>query len=365
MVDVAQTSLPPPPGQTRWRRLREAYAAGPVNIAITLAVVMLASYVAVSLYRWGVADAVFGGDAIEECRGASGACWSIIALRWRLILFGLYPFEEQWRAAVGIAIVIMTIALACMPAFWTAVRMVGVWLTGFTSFFLIVGGGAFGLEHVPPNGWGGLTLTLFIYLTVIAFGLPLAIVIALITRDTQGPIRNTVVLCVDAIRSLPLITVLFAAVVILPFLMSDGMLGDKVYRVVIGFAIFFACYQSQNVLAGLQSVPEGQSEAGRALGLSYWRITSLVVMPQAFKASMPATINQFVVTFKETSLVAIVGLFDLMTSGRAAFNTGELQPYYKEVYIFVAIIYFLAAFSMSRYGAYLERRMAVGTDRSG
>ena len=175
----------------------------------------------------------------------------------------------------------------------------------------------------------------------------------------MAPLHRTVVIVVDATRSLPLITILFAAVVIVPFAISPALLGDKIYRVIIGFTVFFACYQSENIVAGLQSVPAGQREAGSALGLSYRQTIMLIVLPQAFKAAMPATINQFVVTFKETSLVAIVGMFDLMTSAQAAYNTGELQPYYREVLICVAAIYFMGAFSLGRYGAYLERRMAV------
>jgi general L-amino acid transport system permease protein len=359
-VTIAAEMAPPFRRASRLAKFREEYAGTPASAALTVLLVGGAAYVLWRLLRWAVLDATFAGDAVDACREHVGACWSVIALRYRLILFGLYPFEDQWRAAVGGLIALATVICACIPWFWRASHMLAVWVGGLLLFFLIVRGGVFGLDYVPTSDWGGLTLTLFVYLSVIACGLPLAIVIALILHDGAGMLVRLVRFVVDATRSLPLVTILFAAVVVLPFVVSSELIGEKIYRVIIGFAFFFACYQSENIRAGLQSVPKGQREAGKALGLGYWLITGRIVLPQAFAAAMPATINQFVVTFKETSLIAIVGMFDLMASAQAAYTTGELQPYHKEVLLFIAAIYFAGAFSLGRYGAFLERRMATG-----
>ena len=340
------------------QRLRKDYFGSVANSALTILVILVAAMLLWRVIEWGIVRASFSAGSIDACRGSDGACWSVIALRYRIILFGLYPYEEHWRAALGCMIALLTVGTACVPYFWTGKRMASIWLAGFAAFFLIVRGGYLGLAYVPTSSWGGLTLTLFVYLSAVAFGLPLSIAIALVRQSRLRLVRGLVILVVDMTRSFPLVTILFASVVILPFVISPSLLGDKIYRVIVGFTFFFACYQSENIGAGLQSIPAGQSEAARSLGLRYWQINSTIILPQAFSAAMPATVNQFVVTFKETSLVAIVGLFDLMTSANAAYNSGELQPYYKEVYLFVGAIYFAGAFSLGRYGAFLERRMA-------
>lgn len=338
---------------------------GTVPNALTTVIVLAVVVVLFALVvDWGILNASWSGTSIDACEGIAGACWTVIGLRHRIILFGLYPYDEQWRAALGCVIALATVTLACLPYFWTAIRMIGVWAIGCAAFFVFVRGGIlFGLPIVPSSNWGGLTLTLFVYLCAIAIGLPLATGIALLRESRFTRLATLVGVLVDLIRALPVITLLLVAVMVLPFVISDGLLGDKASRVIAVFVLFFACYQSENIRAGLQSVPRGQIEAGRALGMGYWKIAQLIVLPQAFRFAMPATINQFVVTFKETSLVSIVGLYDLMASANAAYNTGQLQQYYKEVMIFVALIYFGLSISLSKYGEYFERRLSKSTVR--
>jgi len=165
---------------------------------------------------------------------------------------------------------------------------------------------------------------------------------------------------IDTVRSLPLITILFTAALILPFVLPATLVGDKIWRVIIGFALFFAAYQAEILRSGIQSLPNGQEEAAKALGLTYWQRTSRIILPQAFRNALPPTINQFVITFKETSLIIIIGFFEVLASGNAAFGSGEWSHYWVEVYCFVALIYFVFVFSLSRYGVYLERRLRVG-----
>ncbi|ALL68421.1 Amino acid ABC transporter, permease protein [Paraburkholderia caribensis MBA4] len=264
--------------------------------------------------------------------------------------------EEQWRSALASLIAITTLAVACMPRMWNAARMLPVWLSGYLLFLLFIHGGVLGLVVVPSSRWGGLTLTLFIYITVIAFGLPLAIGLALLRQSHYPLFRHMTAFVVDITRSLPLLTILFSATVIVPLMLPHALEGDKLTRSLMGFTFFFACYQSEIVRGGLQAVGRGQVEAAQALGLSFWNTTALITLPQAFRIAMPATINQFVITFKETSLVIIVGLFDLMASAQAAFHSGEWSAFHTEVYVVVALIYFIGSFTLSRYGKYVERR---------
>jgi general L-amino acid transport system permease protein len=159
-----------------------------------------------------------------------------------------------------------------------------------------------------------------------------------------------------------LLTILFAAAVVTPFYCQDGCSVTSCIRVIAGFAIFFACYQAENIRAGLQAIPTGQDEAGLTLGLSYWQRVSRIQLPQAFRNSLPALVNQFVITFKETSIVTIVGFFEILASGSAAYGTGQWTYYYIEVYVFIGMIYFIFVFSLSRYGAFLEKKLRVGHD---
>lgn len=346
-------------------RLRRSLFGGPVSTTTTILVLAAAAILIKNLFEWGVLDASWANGPIEACQDVAGACWTVIAQRYRIILFGLYPYEEQWRAGLGSVIALVTVGLACTPYFWTATRMILVWVVGYALFFIVVRGGfPFGLPVISPTNWGGLTLTLFIYLSSIAIGLPLATLIALLRESDFRRVAAMVGVLVDFVRALPVITLLLIAVMILPFVVSSSVLGDKTYRVIAAFVLFFACYQSENIRAGLQSVPQGQVEAGKSLGMGYWKIMAYIVLPQAFRFAMPATINQFVITFKETSLVAIIGIYDLMASAHAAYNTGQLQSYYKEVMIFVAAIYFVLSISLSRYGLYIERLLTPGSRRS-
>ncbi|RUV97869.1 amino acid ABC transporter permease [Mesorhizobium sp. M1A.F.Ca.IN.022.07.1.1] len=355
MVIVA----PPAPGKLE--DVRRRFFATPLQALLSLISLAIMAFVLWKLLNWAVFAAVFttsGGP--EACQAAAGACWSVIAARWRIILFGLYPFEEQWRSALAcVAVVVMTV-LSCIPAFWTGSRIALVWGAGTALYYVLMKGGVLGLPYVGEEAWGGLALTLFIFVTTCLIGFPLAICLALLRRSELPWISRTTGLIIDGVRSLPLISILFTFAVVLPFALPQWMAGDKLYRVILGSALFFSAYQAEIVRGGIQGVPKGQEEAAMALGMSYWQRIGRILLPQAMRNALPATINQFVISFKETSLVVIVGFFEILASGNAAYGTGEWRFAYVEVYAFIALIYFVFVFSLSRYGAYLERRMSVG-----
>lgn len=363
MADMTHAFTPPNQSDGWAASLRKRYFNTPTDIVVTTTCILFFALAGWKLSDWAIVNAVWttpdGTSGV--CRGIDGACWAVINARWRLILFGVFPFEEQWRSSLACIILVATAVLSCVPAFWSAMRLSLLWIVGFGAFFILMQGGVLGMSFVPPAKWGGLTLTLFFFATGLLIGMPTAICLALMRRSKLSVIANTTAVFIDAVRSLPLITILFTAALILPFVLPDWLQGDKIWRVIIGFALFFAVYQAEILRSGIQSLPAGQEEAAMALGMGYFHRVTRIILPQAFRNALPPTINQCVITFKETSLVVIIGFFDILASGNAAYGTGEWSFAYVEVYVFIALIYGVFVFSLSRYGAYLERRTRVGT----
>lgn len=313
-----------------------------------------------ALIGWAFLDAIWRVENRDQCTHDAGACWAVVESRGRLILFGLYPYEEQWRSTLACLAVIVTIVLSCMPRFWSFRRLPILWIAGFGTFVLLMRGGFAGMPLVTSEQWGGLSLTIFIFSGVFVIGMPLAVVFALARRSSLPVIAKSFGFLIDIVRSLPLLTILFAAAVIVPLLVPEALQGSKLMRVVVAFAVFFAAYQAEIIRAGFQSTSQGQEEAAMALGMPYWSLVVDILLPQAFRNTLPSTINQAVITFKETSIVTIIGFFEVMASGNAAIGTGEWGNQYVEVYVFLALIYFVFVFGLSRYGAWLETRMRLG-----
>mgnify|MGYP000754759614 CR=1 FL=1 len=342
--------------------LKARYFATTRDTVVTVIFAAFVAWILWSLIQWALLDATFAPNAGDVCREDlhGGACWSVVTTRWRIVLFGLYPFEEQWRSGLACAVMVLVAVLSCVPWFWQARRLAPLWVAGFATFYVLMRGGYFGLTEVTEQNWGGLSLTIFIFAGVSLLGMPLAIVFALLRRSNLPWIARTMALVIDVIRSLPMLSIMFTFAIVLPFVLPEGLTGDKLYRVIVGYALFFACYQAEIIRGGMQALPNGQEEAAKALGLSYWHRIGHVILPQAFRNALPPTINQFVITFKETSLVTIIGFFDVMASGRAASGTADWNFAVIEMYVFVGLIFFVFVFSLSRYGAYLERRLGVG-----
>lgn len=312
-----------------------------------------------ALISWAFVDAIWRVENKDQCTYDAGACWAVIESRGRLILFGLYPYEEQWRSTIACFVVILTIIFSCMPVFWSIRRLPLLWIVGFAIFLLFMRGGILGLSLVSSEQWGGLSLTIFIFAGVFVIGMPLAVLFALARRSKLPVIAKSFGFFIDIVRSLPLLAILFTAAVVVPLLVPEAIQGSKLMRVVIAFAIFFAAYQAEIIRAGFQSTSQGQEEAAVALGMPYWSVIVDILLPQAFRNTLPSTINQAVITFKETSIVTIIGFFEVMASGNAAIGTGEWGNQYVEVYIFLALIYFIFVFGLSRYGSWLETRMRL------
>lgn len=359
MARAPAPALPPPPAASGLAWLRRRLFATWFDAIVTVLAGAALVWLLAALIDWAFLDAVWSAEMRERCRETAGACWAVIEARGRLILFGLYPHEAHWRSTLACLIVVATMVLSCLPAFWGMARLAGLWLAGFGGFVLMMHGGLFGLPVVTTEQWGGLSLTVFIFAAVVVLGMPMAVVLALARRARLPVVAGLAALIIDTVRGLPLLTILFAAAVVAPLALPDWAQGDKLGRVIVAFAVFYAAYQAEIIRAGLQSIPPGQEEAALALGMPWRSVVFDILLPQAFRNTLPATINQVVITFKETSIVTVIGFFEVTASASAAIGRGEWGTYYVEVYVFVALIYFVFVFGLSRYGAWLERRMRL------
>ncbi|MEM6940825.1 MAG: amino acid ABC transporter permease [Pseudomonadota bacterium] len=355
MADTS--SIAPPPALPVLQVLRKRSFATPFDSAISVLVILVLAWMAWRALDWAFLNAVWSAENVDQCPEATGACWSVIDARHRLVLFGLYPFEEHWRATLACLSIIATVVLSCLPIAWSAGRLITIWITGFAAYFLLMEGSLLGLQQVTTDQWGGLALTLFLFASVVLLGMPMGLGLAQLRRSRLPILSFLASVLIDFVRSLPLLATLFTAAVVFPLVLPGWLQGDKIWRVILAFALFFACYQAEVFRGGFQAIPKGQFEAGRALGLKPIHVLSRIVLPQVFRHSLPSTINMVVVTFKETALVIIIGFFDLLASATAAFGTGQWAPYYFEVYVFVGIIYWSFIFSLGQYGEYLKRRM--------
>lgn len=336
----------------------------PVLTFLSTALIAFLLYLAYGILDWAILRAVWYSPDSALCRvEGAGACWAVIEARWRIIIFGLYPFDEQWRSVLACIVILATAVLSCVPWFWHFKKIAPLWVTGFGLFTMLMTGGVLGLEYVPVRQWGGLSLTLFVFSSVTILTMPTSVALVLLRDSKMVYISKSVQAIIDFVRSLPLLVVMFVAAVVLPFGLPDFLIGEKLWRVIAGFTLYVACYQAEILRGGIQSLPSGQAEAAKALGLGYWHRVSRIILPQAFKVTLPSTINQIVIVFLETPLIVIIGFFEVLASGNAAFGTAEWGIAAEEVYVFIGLIFFIFSFSLSRYGASLEARLAKSDQR--
>nr|WP_298249411.1 amino acid ABC transporter permease [uncultured Halomonas sp.] len=332
----------------------------PLNGAVTLVTVALLAWLLWPALQWALFQADWLGNSREACSG-EGACWVFISARFETIIYGFYPESERWRVDLVFLLMAALVAWLAIPRL-PAKRWVGLFaLVGFPviAFILLVGGG-FGLEHVPTRSWGGVMLTLTIATVGIVGSLPIGVVLALGRRSKMPLVRGFSVVFIEFWRGVPLITVLFMASVMLPLFVPTQVEFDKLLRALVGIMLFWSAYMAEVVRGGLQAIPRGQEEAAKALGMGYWQRTALIVLPQALKLVIPGIVNTFIALFKDTSLVLIIGLFDLLAIIRAGLTDSEWLGFASEGYVFAALMFWVFCFSMSRYSQYIERRLHTG-----
>jgi len=324
---------------------------------ISLLLILVLAKACVSLVQWGFWNAIWSlpGNDTNACRAIRGlgACWAVIPEKFRFILFGTYPFDQQWRPALATLVFIALFFLSSRRSLWRK-KLVLVWAAALVVIGFLMWGSIPGLPFVSQDRWGGLPVTLILATFGLAFGFPLGILVALGRRSKLPAIRSLCVLFVELIRGVPLISLLFMASVMFPLFMPDGVNIDKLLRAQIAFVLYAGAYLAEVIRGGLQAVPRGQHEAADALGLSYWQKNGLIILPQAIHHVIPPLVNTFIAFFKDTSLVLIIGIFDLLTTAKTAIIDPAWQSFSVEVYVFVGLIYFAFCFAMSRYSRGLE-----------
>ena len=328
------------------------------NTVITILLAWLALMLVPATVDWLVFSAVLDADGTRACRAIdNGACWALIVDRHRLILFGLYPYDEQWRPLIVVALFLALIGVSCSRRFWN-LRLIPIWIVGIVTIAVLMWGGVFGLTHVPNERWGGLPLTLILSVFGMAFAFPLAILLALGRRSSLPAVKAICVTYIELIRGVPLISLLFMASVMFPLFLPEGMNIDKLLRAQIAIIMFAAAYQAEVIRGGLQAISKGQYEAAEALGLGYWQRTGFIILPQALRIVIPPMVNSLIALFKDTSLVVIIGLYDLMNAAKASFVDPAWRGASLEAYVFIGAIYFVFCYFMSKYSQSLEAGFA-------
>lgn len=340
--------------------LRANLFSGPVNSLVTLLGLYVLYLLLVPVFDWALLKADWSGADRSACT-SGGACWVFIANRLQQFTYGFYPTDQLWRINLTFVLFVGQLIWLAWPNApikrWVAPFVVLVF--PFIAFVLLYGG-YFGLTTVSTHQWGGLTLTLILAVVGIVAALPFGVVLALGRRSHMPIVRSLSVVFIEFWRGVPLITVLFMSSVMLPLFVPEELTLDKLVRAMIGIIFFQSAYMAEVVRGGLQAIPKGQYEAAEALGLSYWKVMGLIVLPQAMKMMIPGIVNTFIALFKDTSLVLIIGLFDLLAIVQAGLSDPNWLGYSTEGYVFAALVFWVFCFSMSKYSQYLERKLYTG-----
>ncbi len=337
--------------------------ATPANIVMSILVMWLLYKIIPPMANWMFFDAAFTGEDRNACRAvADGACWAFINERMQLFTYGFYPHAERWR--VNLSFILLVIAVVPILFDKVPFRKYGLYFSlafPFIAAWLLLGG--LGLTPVSTDRFGGFMLTMVIGVTGIAASLPIGICLAL-GRQSQLPlIRIFCVAFIEFIRGVPLITLLFVSSTMLSYFLPPGTKFDLLLRVLIMVTLFASAYMAEVIRGGLQAIPKGQTEAADSMGLKYWSSMRLIVLPQALKISIPGIVNTFIGLYKDTTLVLIIGLFDPLGIGRASLADTKWTGLSTEVYLFVALFFFISCFAMARYSLYLESKLETGHKR--
>lgn len=359
--------LPPPAaraGALGW--LRTNLFSSPANIVLTLGCVLFIVWAVPPLLRFFLIDAVWSGTDPDACLASPGqpqpgACWAFVRVWYSYFVYGFYPIGQRWR--VDLFFLALAFGVVWLLRLSAPRRDIGALyffvVLPVLSFVLLHGAPWIGLRVVPTALWGGILVTVVVATIGMVASLPLGILLALARRSEMPVVRLFAVIFIEFVRGVPLITVLFMASVMLPLFVPEHLAPDKLVRALIGVALFASAYMAEVVRGGLIAVPRGQYEAARALGLSYWRMTGLVILPQALRVTLPNIVNTFIGLFKDTTLVFIVGIFDFLRTIEAARADPKWAAPTTTVtgYVFAALFYFVCCYGMSRYARNVEARL--------
>ena len=327
------------------------------NSLLTIVTLYFLWLVIPPLVRWAFIDSVWNTTG-AVCRDADGACWSIITTNFRFILFGFFPHDQHWRPLIAILILCGLLFYSRNRNHWTK-HLLYAWIIGLVVMGVLMRGGLLGLSSVETTQWGGLPLTLLLSVFGLTIAYPLGVIFALGRQSKMPTIKWMSIIYIELIRGVPLISLLFMGSFIFPLFLPEGVNFPTILRALVAIIIFTAAYIAEVVRGGLQGMSRGQYEAAESIGLNYFLTMRLIILPQALKIVIPPTVQQLISAFKDTSLVVIIALFDLLKTSQTVLSNPEWMGFSREVYIFVAILYFCGCFSMANYSRKLEKELST------
>jgi len=340
-------------GMVRW--IKRNLFNGVFNSILTLMTLLFLYQIVPPFVKWAFIDSFWMSTA-EQCRTGGGACWSFIPVNIRFIIFGFYPYELHWRPFVAMILLVSLLLFSKNRDHWNR-SLAWLWIAGLFVMGTLMKGGIFGLTPVDSDQWGGLPLTLMLSVFGMVAAYPLGILLALGRRSKMPAIRTLSILYIELIRGVPLISLLFMSAVLFPLFLPEGLTLNKILRAQVAIILFTAAYIAEVVRGGLQAITRGQYEAAESLGLDYVQKMRLVVLPQALKIVIPPTVGILISAFKDTSLVVIIALYDVLKTTKSALANPQWMGFSPEAYIFVALIYFVCCYTMSSYSRRLEKEL--------
>lgn len=356
-IDPAVDNMRPPAssvGVVGWARAN--LFNGVLNTILTLLTLALLWQSVPPFVQWAFIDAHWASGG-EACRGGDGgACWSMITTNMRFIVFGFYPYPEQWRPLTAMLLLVGLLIYSRDRDRWNK-YLAWAWLIGLVAMGILLRGGLFGLATVESTLWGGLPLTLLLSVFGLTAAYPLGVVLALGRQSRMRVVKTICVVYIELIRGVPLISLLFMSSVVFPLFLPEGVTFNKILRAQVAIILFTAAYIAEVVRGGLQAIPRGQYEAAESMGLNYVQTLRLVILPQALKIVIPPSVSILISAFKDTSLVVIIALYDLLKTTKSVLSDPQWMGFSAEAYIFVALIYFVCCYFMSNYSRRLEKEL--------
>jgi len=338
--------------------MRKNLFNGVFNSILTVITVYALIRIIPPFVKWAFFQSVWLTSG-EECKEIPGACWPVVTQNIRFILFGFYPPDQQWRPIAAMLILLSLVLYSQDRTRWN--KSLGyAWLVAIVVMGVLMRGGIFGLTPVESTQWGGLPLTLLLSVFGLTAAYPLGVILALGRRSKMPVVRMLSVIYIELIRGVPLISLLFMSSVVFPLFLPEGVTVNKILRALVAIILFTAAYIAEVVRGGLQGISKGQYEAAESIGLNYYLTMRLIILPQALKIVIPPSVSVLISAFKDTSLVVIIALFDLLRTTQTVLNNPKWMGSSAEAYIFVAIIYFVCCFFMSNYSRRLERELDTG-----
>ncbi|MBA3012144.1 MAG: amino acid ABC transporter permease [Proteobacteria bacterium] len=334
--------------------MRKNLFSSPLNTILTIIILSILWFSVLPFLKWAIVFSSWLPDA--DCRETGGACWSVISSNYKIILFGFYPQDILWRPITAIVLLVSILAISRNRNYWNAVLGYS-WIISLVIMGILLKGGIFGLETVDIEKWGGIILTLLLSVFGLTAAYPLGIVLALGRQSKMPVIKTFCIFYIELIRGVPLISLLFMSSVVFPLFLPEGVSINGILRAQVAIILFTAAYIAEVVRGGLQGMNKGQFEAADAIGLNYTQTMRLIILPQALKIVIPPSVSVLISAFKDTSLVVIIGLYDLLKTTQSTLSEPKWTGFSAEAYIFLALIYFICCFFMSSYSRKLEKEL--------